>query len=262
MINEICLSIRPLADQRGVNIRLVMSKKSCIVRSDRHLLARVLANLLSNAVKYSDSRKGDKATVIIGVVALPGRFRIDVADNGIGIVESEQENIFKPFFQIDNPEQDREKGIGLGLSIVNAIVATLDGHRLTMRSKPGLGTRFSMELPGSSLGVRHIDHVDSMSADVDVAGLYVLYVEDNMLVRKSTEALLHEFGVLCDVSNSLKELAEKLPKLERMPDIVLDGPPTLRQHYSNRCDQRCLCRIPDHDTDDSTDWRMRRFSVF
>jgi CheY-like chemotaxis protein len=191
------------------------------VRADRHLLARVLANLLSNGVKYSDSRKGDKATVIIGVVALPGRCRIDVVDNGIGIAESEQENVFKPFFQIANTEQDGEKGLGLGLSIVNAIVSTVDGHSLTMRSKLGFGTRFSVVLPRSSLGVFHIERANSESANVDVAGLYVLYVEDNKGVRKSTETLLREFGVLCDVSSSVEELVGKLPKLERMPDIVL-----------------------------------------
>ena len=221
LIDEICLSIRPLADQRGVKIRLAMSKKPGMVRSDRHLLSRALSNLITNAIKYSDAHKGGKAAVIIGVVALPGRYRIDVVDNGIGIAAADQENIFKPFFQVDNPEQDREKGLGLGLSIVTSIMRLLEGHHLAMRSKPGLGTRFSLDVPGSH-NAQSVEPAESKeTAEVDVSGLYVLYIEDDVMVRKATEALLIEFGILCDVSKSLEELKEKLPGLERMPDLIL-----------------------------------------
>ena len=228
LIEEICLPIRPLADQRGVNIRLAMSKKPGMVRSDRHLLSRVLSNLITNAIKYSDAHKGGKAAVIIGVVALPGRYRIDVVDNGIGIAAADQENIFKPFFQVDNPEQDREKGLGLGLSIVTSIMRLLEGHHLAMRSRPRLGTRFSLDVPGShdsrgieAAGKRMDEGEDEGVAEAGLAGLYVLYIEDDVMLRKATEALLIEFGVLCDVSKSLEELKEKLPGLERLPDLIL-----------------------------------------
>ena len=225
LIDEIHLSLRPLADLRGVTVRVAMSKKAGMVRSDRHLLGRAISNLLTNAIKYSDSRKGNRAGVVIGVVALAGRFRIDVVDNGIGIAAADQENIFKPFFQVGNREPnlepDREQGLGLGLSIVHSIVHLLDGHRLAMRSRLRRGTRFSMEVPASAESHVAGRVAGTDSAGVDVAGLYVLCIEDDLMVRKSIEALLGEFGILCEASKSVAELAEKLSRLERMPDLIL-----------------------------------------
>ena len=115
----------------------------------------------------------------------------------------------------------RELGLGLGLSIVRSIVDLLEGHALAMHSRLGLGTRFYVDLPRTE-GLQGIARtvIEEMPA-LDVAGTYVLYVEDDSLVRTSTEALLAEFGVLCDVSRSYEELSGKLSRLERMPDIIL-----------------------------------------
>ncbi|HEX7641413.1 MAG TPA: ATP-binding protein [Burkholderiaceae bacterium] len=220
LIEEVRQAMLPLADQAGVHIRVRQSKKKCMVRSDRHLMTRVLFNLMSNAVKYSDPRKKERA-IVVGAIALGRSARIAIVDNGIGIAESERDNIFKPFFQIDNPGRDRELGLGLGLSIVRSIVDLLEGHALAMHSRLGLGTRFYVDLPRTE-GLQGIARtvIEEMPA-LDVAGTYVLYVEDDSLVRTSTEALLAEFGVLCDVSRSYEELSGKLSRLERMPDIIL-----------------------------------------
>lgn len=223
MVAEVTYLLTPLADERGVRIQQMTSKeKLLVVRSDRHLLSRVICNLLSNAIKYNDPAKQGNATVIVGVIALQDRCRVDIVDNGIGIPDSEQQNIFKPFFQIQNPGRDREKGIGLGLSIVNSIMLLLPDHRISMRSLERAGTRFSLEIPRE----KRLDSVKFVSDDtravahLDLAGIYVLFVEDDVLVRASTEALFREFGILFDTSESLSELTKKLPFLERMPDII------------------------------------------
>lgn len=223
MMAEIMQMLMPLADQRGVCIRTRFAKgRQLYVHSDRHLLSRVVHNLLANAIKYSDPAKKN-ATVIVGVVSLPDRCRVDIVDNGIGIPDAERENIFKPYFQIHNPERDRERGLGLGLSIVNSIMHLLDHHGMRLSSVEGSGTRFSLDIPkagGNAVHAPEIHAADS-SALSDVAGLYVLYVEDDMLVRTATEALFREYGILCESANSFDDLMATLPALERMPDIVL-----------------------------------------
>lgn len=223
MMDEIMLLLKPLADERGVRIRTKIAKgKQLFVHSDQHLLSRAVYNLLSNAIRYSDPAKKN-ATVIVAVVSLPNKCRIDILDNGIGIPDSERANIFKPYFQIHNPERDREKGLGLGLSIVNAIMLLLPDHRIRMRSVERSGSRFSIELPKAAAPVtaQIKNHIADASLLHDVAGIYVLFVEDDMLVRISTEALFREYGILYESLKSFDELSAKLASLERMPDLVL-----------------------------------------
>jgi CheY-like chemotaxis protein/two-component sensor histidine kinase len=224
LVNESVFALRPLSEPRGVTIRLRLRPGRVLaVRSDRQLLGRVLCNLLSNAIKYSDPGKPGGAVVVVGVVGLGCHCRVDIVDNGIGIPEALQREVFKPFFQADNPGRDRDRGLGLGLAIVESILGLLSRHTLRLRSRAGVGTRFSVGVPVAA----HDEAITAPPAaaaaiDVeDVAGLYVLYVEDDRLVRQSTEALLREYRVLCEPAGSLAELEALLPGLERMPDLVL-----------------------------------------
>ena len=179
--------MRGAAEVRRVQVRVRRrgSGPPLVVRSDRPLLGRVLMNLVSNAIKYQDERKGDAAAVLIGAVGFASRVRVDVVDNGVGIPGDQWENIFKPFTQINNPGSDREKGVGLGLSIVNAILPLLDGHRLDMNSAEGRGTRFSLEMPRTETTTAQAvaEAGRSLATSPDLAGLYVLCVEDDALVR-------------------------------------------------------------------------------
>jgi len=193
------------------------------VHSDRYLLERVLGNLLMNAIKYSDQAKGQRQCVIVSVVALRNRCRVDIIDNGIGIPDAEQKKVFNPFYQIHNPERDRANGLGLGLSIVQSILHLLMDHHLSMRSAEGVGTRVAIELPRvqNAGQVQTKRHASGDIGEQDLAGLYVLLVEDDLLARKSTEALFREYGILYESAKSFDELARILPALERMPDLVL-----------------------------------------
>jgi signal transduction histidine kinase/CheY-like chemotaxis protein len=225
VIEEAAEQLRSSALSRGVELRLRLPHDIVCVRSDAHWLQRAVGNLVSNGIKYADTGKSKKPTVIVGVVRSPTRARIDVLDNGIGISAAYWEAIFQPFFQVDNPEQDRDKGLGLGLSIVNAVISMLDEHRLELKSAEGLGSRFSVELPlcgaspetpaarGPSRGAA------AEAAQLD--GRYVLLVEDDGLVRASTEALLSQWGVLFDSAASFDEFAEILGSLERYPDLII-----------------------------------------
>jgi CheY-like chemotaxis protein len=179
-------------------------------------------NLFDNAIKYSDRSKA-QPVVFVGIVRLPNRVRIDIIDNGIGIPSHHWENVFKPFFQLGNTERDREKGLGLGLSIVKSIMLLLSEHRIDMRSVEGRGTRFSLDIPRTDDPgtFKIIKEAEQSPIGKDVSGLYVIYVEDDVLVRASTVALFQEYGILYEAIGSVSELEERLPLLERMPDLLI-----------------------------------------
>ena len=81
--------------------------------------------------------------------------RIDVIDNGIGIPRASGAKCSSHSCNCTIPNMNRDKGLGLGLSIVHAIFAVLPEHRLDMRSTEGRGTRFSLELP-RYMGTPHL----------------------------------------------------------------------------------------------------------
>jgi signal transduction histidine kinase len=224
LIEEAIAPCRGFAEDRGVEIRIRRPAAGPVwTRSDRHLLARVVGNLVSNAIKYSDPAKPRRA-VVIGIVLLANRVRLDIVDNGLGIAEKDWPKVFQPFVQLRNPERDREKGVGLGLSIVQAIVPLLAEHRLDMRSRIGKGTRFSLELPrvAAPAEARAAPQPVPAAAPMpDLAGTYVLYVEDDALVRKATVALLEANGILHEAYASYADFAAALPALERTPDLLI-----------------------------------------
>ncbi|WP_031362006.1 hybrid sensor histidine kinase/response regulator [Caballeronia sordidicola] len=223
---EAAEQLRPLATMHGVELRLRMPQAPVYVRSDAHWLGRAIVNLVSNGIRYADASKKAEPVVIVGVVRSATRTRIDVVDNGIGIASEHWDSIFQPFFQVGNAEQDNDRGLGLGLSIVNAVVSILEEHRIELKSTEGRGSRFSLEMPicGSPLGeaaprTRGDEAADLQTVPLD--GLYVLLVEDDSLVRASTEALLVQWGMLFDSASSFEEFEETLNTIERYPDLII-----------------------------------------
>jgi len=112
------------------------------VKVDREALARALWNLLDNAVKYSPQNKAvwAKATCENGWVA------ISVSDKGIGIAPNDQRRIFKKFVRATSAEAGGARGTGLGLTMVEHIVAA-HGGQVHLDSEPGIGSTFTIVLP-------------------------------------------------------------------------------------------------------------------
>lgn len=113
-----------------------------VIQGDKQRLEQVLSNLLSNAIKYSP--QGGQITISGSTLA--NMMQISVSDEGVGLTEEQQENIFDRFYRADNALTRETQGVGLGLYIVRSLVEEHGGH-IWVQSKSGEGTTFSFTLP-------------------------------------------------------------------------------------------------------------------
>lgn len=227
LIRETVEQTRSLAETNRTRIEFdAPIGKPVFVRSDRHFMLRILVNLISNGIKYRSFAR-ERASYVRLLVSEDGNVtRLAVQDNGIGIPEEILQNgiIFRPFFQINNRHAEAEKGVGLGLSIVSAMLALLPDHRLTISSEVGLGSTFTLEMPTSTIAPIFLDLPlqDLAPRGVETArGKYVIVVEDDVLVRETLAAVFSAHGVLFEAWSSIEEMQAKLPHIERAPDVLL-----------------------------------------
>lgn len=134
-----------LAQKQGILFSCVMTDLQTV--SDANLLRRVLQNLLTNAFRYIDKSNDKKPRVVLGVRRCGSDLLIQVWDNGIGIEQSQQAEIFEEFTRVDQNRADQ--GLGLGLSIVQQISLLLK-HPVSLQSWPQQGSVFSVQIPRSS----------------------------------------------------------------------------------------------------------------
>lgn len=132
---------RPAADRR---IALRFRSNTFWVASDAALLERMLANLISNALRYTNPG----GRVLIAARHRGSQVQIEVRDNGIGIAQADQAEIFAEFYQVGNTAREHNKGLGLGLSIVDRLARALN-IQIGLRSRLGEGTTFSLRVTGS-----------------------------------------------------------------------------------------------------------------
>ncbi|MBJ7418580.1 MAG: response regulator, partial [Niveispirillum sp.] len=180
--------------------------------TDAVLLRRIVQNLLANALRYTP-----RGRILVGCRRLAGAVRVEVWDTGPGIPDDKREEIFKEFRQLGNGQSDRDKGLGLGLSIVERFAAIL-GHRVSLRSVEGKGSCFAVEVP---LSARAADPArPAVGASVTgLEGTLVLCVENEPAIAEATIALLS--GWSCEVVWGATG-ADALAALgDRVPDVVL-----------------------------------------
>jgi signal transduction histidine kinase/ActR/RegA family two-component response regulator len=154
--------------------------------TDKNLLERTVRNLLQNAIKYTSL-----GHVLVQVEVQRDSLLLVIADTGPGIHPEEHSRIFEEFYQIDNPERDRTRGLGLGLAIVKRLAHLLE-MEISLESSPGIGSRFALTLPRVSMQKEEVTATpDTRSSFI---GLHVLVVDDEAKVRLGMKALLEGMG--------------------------------------------------------------------
>jgi signal transduction histidine kinase len=200
----------PLALRQQLRFKLCFPERPLALHTDKRLLNSILANLVGNALKY---------TTRGGVLVVFRRRRdscvFQVWDSGSGIGAEHQQHIFDEFYQVDNPNRDRAKGLGLGLAIVRR-VSRLLGYDVTCRSRPGRGSVFELSLP---LAVLHVPADEQVVAAPEAAvdgaplrGKHVWVLEDDALVSEALGEWLLSLGcavsIFADAEQALASTAE------------------------------------------------------
>ncbi|HEX4325024.1 MAG TPA: ATP-binding protein [Gaiellaceae bacterium] len=146
--------LRPLAEStldsarlrapEQIGLRLEQNGTPAVALADEDKLRQVVVNLLDNAIKYSP----DGGDVTVELAGGHGRVRLTVRDCGLGIPQGEQERIFEKFYRLDPALTRGVGGSGLGLFISRELVSRMGGS-LTVRSQPGQGAAFVVDLPAA-----------------------------------------------------------------------------------------------------------------
>lgn len=136
VLRRVAEAYSPLAREKGLGFHVVMSR--LVVATDEAFLATILDNLVDNAIKYTE-----RGRIVVGCRRRAGICRLEVHDTGRGIPAERLEHIFDAFYRLD---QSAGEGLGLGLLIVKE-TATMLRHRLAVRSTPGVGSCFTVEIP-------------------------------------------------------------------------------------------------------------------
>ena len=221
ILRKLRLNFEPSAFEKGLALRLRGGGR--VVFADPLLVERILRNLVSNAIRYTND-----GSVLVGCRQRGDRVRLQVWDTGLGITEAEQARIFDEFYQVPNTPKvspDQRKGLGLGLAIVKRL-ADLMGAPLTLRSTPGRGTVFTLELPAGRAPRRSalLSMPGKGPVDLTLAGRRIVVVEDEPAVRAGLEVLLAGWGAQIDAFDSVassRAWAERSDPVLMKPDLLI-----------------------------------------
>lgn len=164
---------------------------------DRKHLHQILINLMFNGIKYTNAGRVTLKITRAAMNEAKGHASLlfEISDTGIGISKDEQKKLFKPFYRIDNKENETQVGSGLGLVITQKIIVLLGGN-LKLESSSGRGSRFYFTLPFFLQKRERLPEKtknENKATDelvVDVSKIHILVVDDNDLNRFFTEELL------------------------------------------------------------------------
>jgi signal transduction histidine kinase len=202
------------AEARNLSLRFRATRR--IVRSDPLLLERVLANLVQNALRYT--RQGG---ILVAARRHPLGVVLEVWDTGLGIAEDQKEMIFREFYQIDNPERDRGRGLGMGLAIVRRLCNLLE-HPLDVRSTVGRGSVFRVVVPAGDF-----NQIDAPTTEADtlpprkLGAVTVLLIDDERAIREATRELLRPHHVDVIVAATIAEAVTLAKNSTEQIDMIL-----------------------------------------
>lgn len=182
ILSWIITDTKQQAEEKGLRLDYFLCDST--VHTDPSLLERIIENFVINAIRYTE-----QGEIIINCQPGEDKTVISVTDTGVGIPQEELQLIFEEYYQLDNPMRDRYKGLGLGLSIVKHIAQLLD-HKLDVRSTPGQGSTFTIEVP---LGAAVVKSPMSRPAMLHInreQQPVVLLVENDQAVADATIMLL------------------------------------------------------------------------
>ncbi|MDH5445701.1 MAG: hybrid sensor histidine kinase/response regulator [Gammaproteobacteria bacterium] len=215
------------------SLRLEVIDCDFVIHTDPSMLERILRNLVSNAIRYTN-----KGHIKLDCQLIKNQVQIEVHDTGIGIASEQQLKIFEEFYQIENPERDRRKGLGLGLAIVKRL-ADLLTIQLALKSTPNQGSTFSVTVP-------FVDSISSQIAQTtqftdDLQNTRVMVIDDEAMIRLGMRNVLEEWHCMVLEAESIQQAMDHLSS-----DCHIDMILTDYRLRNNETGIEAIRRIHDH----------------
>ncbi|GAP34422.1 PAS domain-containing sensor histidine kinase [Piscinibacter sakaiensis] len=145
LVEEVASALRPQALGKGLALQLLRPDEAVVLRTDRRALRQIVFNLVGNAVKFTAAGQVVVTLTRHGEGG-PAHTEVAVEDTGIGIAEADRHRLFAAFTRLHEEQGSTTEGSGLGLHLSQRLAGRLGG-RITLRSAPGVGSRFALELP-------------------------------------------------------------------------------------------------------------------
>ena len=191
--------LRPLAEDKEQLLIVHCDREDAVVVGDANRYSQIIINIVSNAIKYTDPG----GTIDVSLTCLPeNRFRFVCRDNGIGMAEDFVSHITEDYVRAEDSRVSKVHGTGLGMSVVKGFT-DLMGGTLTVQSKLGEGSTFTVELPFAAATEEQRQAVLAPPEEDDeesarFTGKRVLLAEDNALNAEIAMELLQSIGLTVD----------------------------------------------------------------
>ncbi len=215
LLSNLAKEFKPQAEKNGLKFRYSMSNTT--VRTDSQLVARILRNFLSNAIR--NTLKGE---ILFGSRRRKDGLEIQVLDTGIGIAEDNIREIFQEFKRFTVKEKFNDKGLGLGLAIVDKLSTVLD-HAINVSSTLGKGSCFSVTVPYCNDAVQETDdsgfNVDVLSNSIQ--GARVLVIDNDVEICKAMQLLLSAWGCEIETVQSMEDIRDRDEAIKKNPPQLI-----------------------------------------
>ncbi|KPQ03006.1 NahK/ErcS family hybrid sensor histidine kinase/response regulator [Marinobacter sp. HL-58] len=215
LLNNIAREFRQMALAEGLTLDFVPS--SAVVESDSQLLARILRNFLTNAIRYTGSGR-----ILLGCRRRSDHILLQVWDTGPGIPGDKLTEIFQEFKRIRPAGSQPDKGLGLGLAIVDKISRML-GHEVTVSSIEGKGSVFSVKVPVGRLQPKRQAQEENriVSNDSGLGGARIWVIDNDHAICSGMKTLLEGWDCEVLAAVSLEDLERQVDPAESPVDLIL-----------------------------------------
>tara|TARA_R110002096_G_scaffold436064_1_gene666716 strand:- start:22299 stop:24725 length:2427 start_codon:yes stop_codon:yes gene_type:complete len=210
LINEIILNVQSLEQTKSITFAVKLDKTiNYPILSDPFRMKQILYNLVINAYKFTN-----EGTITIKSILKDDNnknvLQISVSDTGIGISKDQQKNIFKAFIQGNNPNESKQKGFGLGLTISKKLTELLGGI-LALESELGKGSTFTLKVP-ITFSNKTLNENKPLE-NKTVFNLKAIVVEDDASIRQLLGDLLQQYGVECYAFENAQNALDSVDKI-------------------------------------------------
>lgn len=212
MLERVCGDYAGEAVAKGVALSYVPCRAT--VDSDPALIERIARNLVANAVRYTEVGR-----IVVGCRRRGSCIAMQVWDTGCGIPHDKQDSVFQEYYQLGNPERNREKGLGLGLAIVRRLTDLLE-CKLVLRSEPGQGSCFEVSIEHTNSAPSTPEGPTDEFYRTPATGLVVV-IDDEHAIRSGMSSLLTGWGHRVVAAGSASEAIELLSARAARPDLLI-----------------------------------------